>query len=59
MAVGDLLGVMQGTLGAVGKVFDVLGDQTMRVASLGPAVDAVYQARIVLLPLIRSPGKLM
>ena len=42
-AVSQLLGTMQCILGAVGKTFDVVGDQTMRVASLGPAVDALYQ----------------
>ena len=43
VAVSDLLGTMQNTLKALGNTFDVLGEQTIRVASLGPAVDALSQ----------------
>lgn len=34
---------MQATLGVLGSTFDYLGEQTARVASLGPAVDASHQ----------------
>ena len=48
-AVRELLVTMQSTLGALGKTFDVLGDHTMRVAALGPAVHALYQVRLACL----------
>ncbi|KAI0799964.1 hypothetical protein C8Q74DRAFT_1233536 [Fomes fomentarius] len=38
---------MHSTLSAVGNTFDVVREQTMRVAALGPAVDATYQIRAV------------
>nr|VWP00360.1 RGS domain-containing protein [Ganoderma boninense] len=47
VAVSDLLGTMQNTLKALGNTFDVLGEQTIRVASLGPAVDALSQIELV------------
>ncbi|PIL30980.1 hypothetical protein GSI_05673 [Ganoderma sinense ZZ0214-1] len=47
VAVADLLGTMQNTLKALGNTFDVLGEQTIRVASLGPAVDALTQIESV------------
>lgn len=34
---------MQATLGALGTTFDYLGEQTARVAALGPAVEASHQ----------------
>lgn len=43
LAVDDLLGTMKNTLKALASTFGVLGDQTIRVASLGPAVDALSQ----------------
>lgn len=53
-AVTDLLAAMQSTLSAVGKTFDVVGEHTMHVAALGPAVDAMYQVRLELqLPFVR------
>ena len=42
-AVTELLATMQNTLRALGNTFDVVGEQTIRVASLGPAVDTIYQ----------------
>ncbi|EJF57598.1 hypothetical protein DICSQDRAFT_140272 [Dichomitus squalens LYAD-421 SS1] len=46
-AVSDLLRTMHSTLGALENTFEVLGQQTLRVASLGPAVDALYQIKEV------------
>ncbi|KAI0753324.1 hypothetical protein C8Q80DRAFT_507067 [Daedaleopsis nitida] len=46
-AVSALLQTMQHTLGSLGKTFDLMGHQTMCVASLGPAVDAVFQITAV------------
>ncbi|KAI0752988.1 hypothetical protein C8Q80DRAFT_488697 [Daedaleopsis nitida] len=46
-AVSELLKTMQNTLGSLGRTFDLLGDQTMHVASLGPAVDALFQITAV------------
>lgn len=43
LAVDDLLGTMKNTLKALASTFGILGDQTIRVASLGPAVDALSQ----------------
>ncbi|KAI0364137.1 hypothetical protein BV20DRAFT_50103 [Pilatotrama ljubarskyi] len=40
-AVNALLSAMQMTLGALGTTFDILGEQTISVATLGPAVTAV------------------
>lgn len=42
-AINGLLNAMQQTLGALGNTFDVLGEQTLSVATLGPAVDAVIK----------------
>ena len=44
-AVNELLGTMKLTLGALGATFDTLGEQTLKVAELGPAIDANYQVR--------------
>lgn len=44
-AVNELLQTMKLTLGALGATFDTLGEQTMRVAELGPAIDANHQVR--------------
>lgn len=44
-AVNELLGTMKLTLGALGATFDTLGEQTMKVAELGPAIDANHQVR--------------
>ncbi|KAI0665692.1 hypothetical protein C8Q78DRAFT_1083769 [Trametes maxima] len=43
VAIGDLVGTMQGALKALGSTFRVLGAQTVSVATLGPAVDAVLK----------------
>lgn len=42
-AVNDLMSSMKATLHAIGKTFDSLGDQTARVADLGPALQATHQ----------------
>ncbi|KAI1787828.1 hypothetical protein LXA43DRAFT_1097914 [Ganoderma leucocontextum] len=47
VAVSDLLGTMQNTLTSLGKTYHVLGEQTIRVASLAPAVDALSQIESV------------
>lgn len=39
----DLLTTMKKTLGALGATFDSLGEQTARIATLGPAIDAAHQ----------------
>lgn len=44
-AVSELLITMKNTLGSLGKTFDLMGNQTMQVASLGPAVEALNQVR--------------
>jgi len=41
--VNELLSTMKQTLGALGATFDTLGEQTARIASLGPAMDAAHQ----------------
>ncbi|KAI0645315.1 hypothetical protein C8Q79DRAFT_764085 [Trametes meyenii] len=43
LAISHLVGTMQKTLTALGSTFRVLGAQTMSVATLGPAVDAVLK----------------
>jgi len=39
----ELLVTMKQTLGTLGATFDTLGEQTARIASLGPAMDAAHQ----------------
>jgi hypothetical protein len=34
---------MKSTLSALGKTFDTLGEQTTKVAELGPAIEATHQ----------------
>lgn len=41
--VHELLGTMKLMLGTLGSTFDVLGDQTIKVATLPAAIDAVHQ----------------
>jgi hypothetical protein len=41
--VEELLTTMKQTLGTLGATFDTLGEQTARIASLGPAMDAAHQ----------------
>ncbi|KAJ6576848.1 hypothetical protein B0H10DRAFT_2101776 [Mycena sp. CBHHK59/15] len=45
LAVGELVAAMKIVLGALGTTFDALGDQTARVASLGPALKAAEQVK--------------
>jgi hypothetical protein len=45
LAVGELLSTMKNTLSALGKTFDTLGEQTAKVAELGPAMEATHQVR--------------
>ncbi|TCD66529.1 hypothetical protein EIP91_001249 [Steccherinum ochraceum] len=42
-AVDELLGTMKLTLSALGSTLDTLGEQTLHVAALGPAIDANHQ----------------
>ena len=42
-AINELLGTMRQTLATLGATFDHLGEQTTRIASLGPALDAQHQ----------------
>ncbi|KAL4244999.1 hypothetical protein ABKN59_002865 [Abortiporus biennis] len=46
-AVTELLDTMKSTVGAVGATLDVLGNQTMKIASLVPAIDANNQISTV------------
>ncbi|KAH8087875.1 hypothetical protein BXZ70DRAFT_875678, partial [Cristinia sonorae] len=46
-AVEELLGTMKLTLTALGSTFDTLGEQTLHVAALGPAIDANHQISLV------------
>lgn len=39
----DLLTTMKKTLAALGATFDSLGEQTARIATLGPAIDSAHQ----------------
>lgn len=41
--VEELLTTMKQTLGALGHTFDTLGEQTARIAKLGPAMDTAHQ----------------
>lgn len=45
--VHELLGTMKLMLGTLGSTFDVLGDQTIKVATLPAAIDAVHQIATV------------
>ena len=47
IAVSDLLKTMKDTLVALGNTADVLGTQTARVASLGPAANALSEVYIL------------
>ena len=44
-AVDELLSTMKLTLSALGSTLDTLGEQTLHVAALGPAIDANHQVR--------------
>ncbi|KAI0783006.1 hypothetical protein C8Q75DRAFT_811231 [Abortiporus biennis] len=46
-AVTELLDTMKSTVGAVGATLDVLGNQTIKIASLVPAIDANNQISTV------------
>jgi hypothetical protein len=41
--VDELLTTMKQTLGTLGATFDTLGEQTARIATLGPAMDSAHQ----------------
>ncbi|KZS87193.1 hypothetical protein SISNIDRAFT_419953 [Sistotremastrum niveocremeum HHB9708] len=41
--VGELLEVMKQTLSSLGATFDSLGEQTARVAAIGPAMESAHQ----------------
>lgn len=42
-AVNELLTMMKGTLNTLGATFDSLGEQSAKVATLGPALDSAHQ----------------
>lgn len=44
--VDELLGAMKQMLGTLGATFDTLGEQTMKVATLPAAIDAVNQVSL-------------
>ena len=48
-AIHELLGTMRETLAALVTTFDHLGEQTARVARLGPAIDTAHQVMLRLL----------
>lgn len=45
-AIHDVLGTMRETLAVLGAAFDNLGEQTARVAKMGPAIDTAHQVRL-------------
>lgn len=45
--VKGLLDAMKSTVGALGGTFDALGDQTAKLAQLGPAMDVAHRVRIL------------
>ena len=47
LAVNELLSTMKSTLSALGKTFDTLGEQTTKVAELGPAMEATHQVGLL------------
>jgi hypothetical protein len=47
LAVKELLLTMKSTLGALGKTFESLGEQTTKVAELGPAMEATHQVSLL------------
>lgn len=47
-AVEELLSTMKLTLSALGSTLDTLGEQTLHVAALGPAIDANHQVWLTL-----------
>jgi len=50
-AVNELLGTMKSTLCCLGATFDTLGAQTVKIAGLEPAIDAIHQIHSVRLQL--------
>ena len=46
LAVHELLSTMKFTLSALGKTFESLGEQTTKVAELGPAMEATHQVSL-------------
>jgi len=42
-AVNELFSLMKNNLNALGATFDSLGEQSAKVASLGPALDTAHQ----------------
>ncbi|KAJ3526370.1 hypothetical protein NM688_g8270 [Phlebia brevispora] len=46
-AVNELLGTMKCMLGTLGSTFDTLGDQTIKVATLPIAIEAIHQIAAV------------
>ena len=44
----ELLATMKQTLGSLGATFDTLGQQTARVAAIGPALETANQVQQVL-----------
>jgi len=47
LAVNELLSTMKSTLSALGKTFETLGEQTTKVAELGPAMEATHQVVLI------------
>ena len=47
LAVSELLSTMKSTLSALGKTFETLGEQTSKVAELGPAMEATHQVSLL------------
>lgn len=47
LAVHELLSAMKSTLSALGKTFESLGEQTTKVAELGPAMEATHQLALI------------
>ncbi|EJD40258.1 hypothetical protein AURDEDRAFT_115906 [Auricularia subglabra TFB-10046 SS5] len=56
-AIHELLGTMRETLSALGTTFDHLGEQTARVARLGPAIDTAHQINQLRRQLQRQEAK--
>ena len=47
--VQELVQTMKKTLSTLGNTFDKLGEQTAKVAALGPAIDSAHQVSITVL----------
>lgn len=48
--VEELLTSMKDMLGTLGSTFDTLGEQTIKVATLPAAIDAVHQVSVAVMP---------